>query len=486
MVAAVFSSRTALLASRAVGRVNSTTCLRSIPRAAFPTFTRYYADKSSLPRHTVVNMPALSPTMTAGNIGGWQKQAGDKIVPGDVLVEIETDKAQMDFEYQEEGVLAKILLQTGEKDVGVGSPIAVMVDDAGDVEAFKDFTIDDAGGKASSTPESKSSSPEPSKSESESQPAPAPSAEESTSTGSRLQTSLERLEGLEYAASPAAKVLALEKGIPLKNVKGTGPNGRIVKADVEKYSGSAGGPSASAAIGGATGLSDVDIPLSGMRKSIATRLQSSMQTSPHFYIGSDISVSKLLKLRTALNASAQAGEYKLSVNDLIVKAVAVALKRHPNVNASWVDSESVIRQYASVDISVAVATPVGLITPIVKAAHAKGLQTISNEIKELATRAKDGKLKPEEYQGGTFTISNMGMNDAVSRFTAIINPPHAGILSVSAPSKVAVPGRDGGIEWDDKITFTGSFDHRIVDGVVGAEFMKTLKRVVENPMELLL
>ncbi|KAK6535027.1 pyruvate dehydrogenase complex dihydrolipoamide acetyltransferase component (E2) [Arthrobotrys megalospora] len=484
MVAAVFSSRTALLASRAVGRVNSTTCLRSIPRAAFPTFSRYYADKSSLPRHTVVNMPALSPTMTAGNIGGWQKQAGDKINPGDVLVEIETDKAQMDFEYQEEGVLAKILLQTGEKDVGVGSPIAVMVEDAGDVAAFENFTIDDAGGKASSQPESKSSSPEPSKSES-STPAPAPSAEESTSTGSRLQTSLERLEGLEYMASPAAKVLALEKGIPLKSVKGTGPNGRIVKADVEKYSGPTGGAS-SATVSATSGLTDTDIPLSGMRKSIATRLQNSMQTSPHFYIGSDISVSKLLKLRVALNASAQNGEYKLSVNDLIVKAVAVALKKNPSVNASWIESEGIIRQYASVDVSVAVATPVGLITPIVKAAHAKGLQSISDEIKELAVRAKDGKLKPEEYQGGTFTISNMGMNDAVSRFTAIINPPHAGILSVSAPAKVAVPGRDGGVEWDDKITFTGSFDHRVVDGVVGAEFMKTLKRVVENPMELLL
>ncbi|KAK6542916.1 pyruvate dehydrogenase complex dihydrolipoamide acetyltransferase component (E2) [Orbilia ellipsospora] len=483
MVAAVFSRRTALLASRAAGRVNSATCLRSaVPRNSFPSFARYYADKSSLPSHTVVNMPALSPTMTAGNIGGWQKQPGDKVSPGDVLVEIETDKAQMDFEYQDEGILAKILLQTGEKDVGVGSPIAVMVGDAADVDAFKDFTVDDAGGKAATQTESKPEKTSESKEESKPS-SPAPSAQESTSTGDRLQTSLEQLEGLGYAASAAARTLALEKGIPLKNIKGTGLGGRITEEDVQKYSGPTGGSGASAAA--SSGLVDQDIPISGMRKSIASRLQSSMQNSPHFYVSSSISVTKLLKLRTALNATAE-GEYKLSVNDLIVKAVAVALKKHPNVNASWLESEGVIRQYGSVDVSVAVNTPVGLITPIVKAAHAKGLESISKEIIELATRARSGKLKPEEYQGGTFTVSNMGMNPAVSLFTAIINPPHAAILSVAAPKKVAIPGSDGGIEWDDQIAFTGSFDHRIVDGVAGAEFMRTLKKVVENPMEMLL
>ncbi|KAJ6265050.1 hypothetical protein Dda_1205 [Drechslerella dactyloides] len=441
----------------------------------------------ALPRHTIVNMPALSPTMTSGNIGAWQKQPGDKLSPGDVLVEIETDKAQMDFEFQDEGVLAKILMETGQKDVSVGSPIAVMVDEEGDVDAFKDFTADDAGGKPAPSSEPKSE-PEPSKSESQ-ESAPAPSGQESTSTGGRLQTSLERLDGLEYMASPAAKVLALEKGVPLKNVKGTGPGGRITKADVEKYSGPTGSAAAAA---GPAGAADADIPISSMRKSIASRLQSSMQQSPHFYINSDISVGRLLKLRQALNASAMANaskgepEYKLTVNDLIVKAVAVALKKHPNVNASWLDNEGVIRQHGSVDISVAVATPSGLITPIIKAAHAKGVQAISAEIKELAGRARDNKLKPEEFLGGTFTISNMGMIDAVSRFTAIVNPPQSGILAVATAKKVPVPGVDGAIEWDDQISFTASFDHRIVDGAVGAEFMKTLKRVLENPMELLL
>lgn len=425
--------------------------------------------------------------MTSGNIGAWQKQPGDKLSPGDVLVEIETDKAQMDFEFQDEGVLAKILMETGQKDVSVGSPIAVMVDEEGDVDAFKEFTADDAGGKPAPSSQPKSE-PEPSKSESQ-ESAPAPSGQESTSTGGRLQTSLERLDGLEYMASPAAKVLALEKGVPLKNVKSTGPGGRITKADVEKYSGPTGSAAAAA---GPAGAADADIPISSMRKSIASRLQSSMQQSPHFYINSDISVGRLLKLRQALNASATANaskgepEYKLTVNDLIVKAVAVALKKHPNVNASWLDNEGVIRQHGSVDISVAVATPSGLITPIIKAAHAKGVQAISAEIKELAGRARDNKLKPEEFLGGTFTISNMGMIDAVSRFTAIVNPPQSGILAVATAKKVPVPGVDGAIEWDDQISFTASFDHRIVDGAVGAEFMKTLKRVLENPMELLL
>ncbi|KAK6349425.1 pyruvate dehydrogenase complex dihydrolipoamide acetyltransferase component (E2) [Orbilia brochopaga] len=488
MVAAVFSRRTALLASRVAGRAHGAASTRStVPRNAFPLFARYYADKSSLPRHTVVNMPALSPTMTAGNIGAWQKQPGDKLSPGDVLVEIETDKAQMDFEFQDEGVLAKILMETGQKDVSVGTPIAVMVDEEGDVDAFKDFTADDAGGKPSAPPPPKSE-PEQLKHE-VSETTPAPSAQESTSTGGRLQTSLERLDGLEYMASPAAKVLALEKGVPLKNVKGTGPGGRITKADVEKYSGPTGGAAAAA---GPAGAADKDIPLSGMRKSIASRLQSSMQQSPHFYVNSDISVSRLLKLRQALNASATTNpatgkpEYKLTVNDLIVKAVAVALKKNPGVNASWLENEGVIREYGSIDISVAVATPAGLITPIIRAAHTKGVQTISAEIKELAGRARDNKLKPEEFQGGTFTISNLGMNEAVSRFTAILNPPHSAILAIATTKKVPVPGPDGAVGWDDQISFTASFDHRSVDGVVGADFMKTLKRVIENPMELLL
>jgi len=293
-------------------------------------------------------------------------------------------------------------------------------------------------------------------------------------------------------ASPAAKVLALKNGVPLKDVKGSGSGGRITKEDVEKYKGSTGGPAATGAGGSASppiassGPSTYeDIPITGMRKSIGNRLQQSKVTAPHYYVSSRVSVEKLMKLRQAINTSAN-GEFKISVNDILVKALGVSLLKHPKVNSAWLEKEGVIRQYSVVDISVAVATPSGLITPIVKSAHAKGLATISSEIKALAVRARDNKLKPEEYQGGTFTISNMGMNDAVSEFTAIINPPQSGILAVGSVKRVAVEDKEGGVKFEDQIVMTGSFDHRTVDGAVGGEFMKTLKKVLENPLELML
>ncbi|TGZ84763.1 pyruvate dehydrogenase [Ascodesmis nigricans] len=426
-------------------------------------------------------MPALSPTMTAGNIGTWQKQPGDAINPGDVLVEIETDKAQMDFEFQEEGILAKILKQSGEKDVAVGNPIAVIVEEGTDVEAFKEFTLEDAGGEkkpAAPPKEEKSEASEPPK-EAEPTPTPKVEVEQPERTG-RLETVLER-EG-RIPISPLAKQLALEKGIPVKNLKGTGEGGRITKKDVENYKPSAGVAGPAATVAAATSK---DIELTSMRKTIATRLKESMNNSPHYYVQSSVSVSKLLKLRQALNSSAN-GAYKLSVNDFLIKAVAATLIKHPQVNSSYREAEGIIKQYSTADISVAVATPVGLMTPIVQAAHAKGLAAISSEVKELSVKARDGKLKPEQYQGGTFTISNMGMNPAVERFTAVINPPQAGILAVGTVKKVAVPAQDGGVEWDEQIVLSGSFDHRAVDGAVGGEFIKDLKKVIENPLELLL
>lgn len=269
--------------------------------------------------------------------------------------------------------------------------------------------------------------------------------------------------------------------MPLKALKGTGPGGKITEEDVKKAA------SAPAAAAAAPGAAYQDIPISNMRKTIATRLKESVSENPHFFVTSELSVSKLLKLRQALNSSAE-GRYKLSVNDFLIKAIAVACKRVPAVNSSWRDG--VIRQFDTVDVSVAVATPTGLITPIVKGVEAKGLETISATVKELAKKARDGKLKPEDYQGGTISISNMGMNPAVERFTAIINPPQAAILAVGTTKKVAVPveNEDGttGVEWDDQIVVTASFDHKVVDGAVGAEWMRELKKVVENPLELLL
>jgi pyruvate dehydrogenase E2 component (dihydrolipoamide acetyltransferase) len=446
---------------------------RSVLRTGFNSHVvRYYA---SFPDHQVIKMPALSPTMQAGNIGSWQKKIGDSIAPGEVLVEIETDKAQMDFEFQEEGIIAKILRDSGEKDVPVGSPIAVLVEEGADLAAFEKFSVEDAGGNVSA-PAPK----EEKKEESSSAPTPAPtpaSEPEETSFQGRLETALDR----EPNAVPAAKRLARENGVSLEGVKGTGKGGKITEEDVKKLTS---GPAAAAAAPGAT---FEDIPLSGMRKAIASRLKESVQNNPHFFVTSSVSVNKLLKLRQALNNSSE-GKYKLSVNDFLIKAIAVASKKVPAVNASW--REGAIRQFNSVDVSVAVSTPTGLITPIVTGVEGRGLESISNNVKELAKKARDNKLKPEEYQGGTISISNMGMNTAVDQFTAIINPPQAAILAVGTTKKVAVPveNEDGttGVEWDEQIRLTASFDHKVIDGAVGAEWIRELKKVLENPLELIL
>lgn len=334
-----------------------------------------------------------------------------------------------------------------------------MIEEGGDVSAFESFTLDDAGGEkaapkeapkeeaseSTEAPDSGSGTAPPAK---ESKPEPA--SEESESTGGRLQTSLDRMPKGKSggtalaAAAPAAPAEALYE----------------------------------------------DVPASSMRKTIANRLKESMNQNPHYFVSATLSVTKLLKLRQALNASAD-GKYKLSVNDFMIKACAIACLKVPTVNSSWreIGGQTVIRQHKTADISVAVATPIGLMTPIVKNADSIGLSAISSSVKDLGKRARDGKLKPEEYQGGTFTISNMGMNSAVERFTAVINPPQAGILAVGTTRKVAVPveTEEGtSIEWDDQIVVTGSFDHKVVDGAVGGEWIRELKKVVENPLEMML
>ena len=381
-----------------------------------------------------------------------------------------------------------------------------MIEEGEDVSPFESFTLEDAGGEKAppkeAPKEEASQSSEPADSGSETSPLPSKKGESKSEaksdskadsasepqelelTGGRLQTSLER----EPNASPAAKALALEKGVPLKAVKGSGPGGRVTKQDIEKYQPTAGSTPAATAAAGTPSYED--IPASSMRKTIANRLVQSMNQNPHYFVSATLSVSKLLKLRQALNTSAD-GKYKLSVNDFLIKACAVACKKIPAVNSSWREQggQTVIRQHNTVDVSVAVATPIGLMTPIVKGVEGLGLQAISAQVKDLGKRARDGKLKPEEYQGGTFTISNMGMNAAVERFTAVINPPQAGILAVGTTKKVAIPveGEDGtGVEWDDQIVVTGSFDHKVVDGAVGGEWIREFKKVVENPLELML
>ncbi|KAH7322933.1 dihydrolipoamide acetyltransferase component [Stachybotrys elegans] len=452
----------------AVLRRRAAASTQNVLRTGFNSHVvRYYA---SFPAHQVIKMPALSPTMQAGNIGAWQKKPGDTIAPGEVLVEVETDKAQMDFEFQEEGVIAKLLKESGEKDIAVGTPIAVLVEEGTDIAAFEKYTVADAGGEAKPV--------EPKKEEkSESAPAPSstPEPEQYSSSEGKLQTALDR----EPNAVPAAKRLARENSISLEGVKGTGKGGKITEEDVKKLISS---PAVAT-----PGANYEDIPLTGMRKAIASRLKESVQNNPHFFVTSSISVSKLMKLRQALNSSAE-GQYKLSVNDFLIKAVSVASKKVPAVNSSW--REGSIRQFNTVDVSVAVSTPTGLITPIVTGVEARGLESISNTVKSLAKKARDNKLKPEEYQGGSISISNMGMNDAVDHFTAIINPPQAAILAVGTTQKVPVPveNEDGttGFEWDEQIKVTASFDHKVVDGAVGAEWLRELKKVLENPLQLLL
>jgi pyruvate dehydrogenase E2 component (dihydrolipoamide acetyltransferase) len=427
-------------------------------------------------------MPALSPTMTHGNVGQWQKAVGDKLSPGEALVEIETDKATMDFEFQEEGYLAKILLDAGAKDIPVGKPIGVYVEEEGDVTAFADFTIEESAKAA--------------------EPAKEPSSKEETkqaskpveSAPSESKPAAEVVVGDRIIASPIAKLIALEKGIPLKNVKGTGPNGRIIKRDVENYKAPAATlatagttVSASPAAAAAAAAAYEDTPISAMRKTIANRLSHSKHINPDYIVSSTVSVSKLLKLRGSLNASAD-GRYKISVNDILIKAIAAACAAVPQVNSAWLEQEGVIRRYNNVDVSIAVATPTGLITPVVRNVNAKGLSAISSEAKALGKKARDNKLTPEEYQGGTITISNMGMNPAVSMFTAIINPPQSAILAVGTVERRAIedPESESGIAFDDVMTLTASFDHKVVDGAVGAEWIKALKTVIENPLELLL
>jgi len=368
-----------------------------------------------------------------------------------------------------------------------------MVEEGEDVAPFESFTIEDAGGAAPAKPEPKQESAEtsePPPSDSSAAPTPSESsaavAAESDSTGARIETSLDRLPKI----SPAAVKVALEKGIAIGSIKGTGPGGTITKADVEKAKPAAAPAAAAAAVGGVPAYEDIEA--SSIRKAIATRLTQSVNTNPHYFVSAAVSVTKLLKLRQALNAAAD-GKYRLSVNDFLVKACAVACRKVPAANSSWREEggKVFIRQNNVVDVSVAVATPAGLITPIVKNVNSTGLESISAQVKELSKRARDGKLKPDEYQGGTFTISNMGMNNAVERFTAIINPPQACIVAVGTTRKVAIPAEeteDGvvGVEWDDQIVLTGSFDHKVVDGAVGGEFMRELKRAVENPLELML
>jgi len=442
-------------------------------------------------------MPALSPTMEKGNLAKWLKKEGDKVKSGDVIAEIETDKATMEVEAVDEGTIAKILVPEGTQDVAVNDVIAVLAGDGEDVKA--------AGAGAASAPPKAAPSAEAPAAKAATAPPPAAKAAATAAPVAAPQPAASAPQANGHArifSSPLARRLAKDAGIELGRINGSGPHGRVIARDVEEAKSGKGlkapaaAPSAGPAI--APSMSDKQvlalfepgsyevIPHDGMRRTIAQRLTASVQTVPHFYLTIDCDIGKLLAAREEINTAAPKDKekkplYKLSVNDFVIKAMAIALQRIPNANVSWTEGGMLKHKHS--DIGVAVAMPGGLITPIIRKAETKSLSTISGEMKDFAARARARKLKPEEYQGGTTAVSNLGMY-GIKDFTAVINPPHATILAVGTSEERAVV-RAGKIEIAHIMSVTLSCDHRAVDGALGAELIGEFKRLIENPVMMM-
>jgi len=446
---------------------------------------------------TQILMPALSPTMEEGKLSKWLVKEGDEVKSGDILAEIETDKATMEFEAVDEGTIGKILVPEGTEGVKVNAPIATLIGEGEDASAPVDISSAMASIKDAVSAEAKAPA----------KPAPAPAASEKKPLpeAAKAASTLPSGEGGKgrVFASPLARRIAQQKGIDIASLSGSGPRGRIVKSDVEgakpgaQRPAAAATPRAEAASAAGAGMAVAplpdarlfykkedyeEIPHDSMRKSIAKRLTSSKTLIPHFYLTVDCRIDGLLAVRAKLNEAAPKGGYKLSVNDFVVKASAMALTRVPEVNASWTDTAILRHKHA--DVGVAVALDFGLITPIVFRAEEKGLVAISGEIKSLAERARTKKLKPQEFEGGGFAVSNLGMF-GIKQFTGVINPPHAAILAVGAGEERAVVV-GGKIEAATIMTVTMSCDHRVIDGATGARFLQAFKQFVEEPAAMLL
>jgi pyruvate dehydrogenase E2 component (dihydrolipoamide acetyltransferase) len=424
-------------------------------------------------------MPALSPTMEEGTLAKWLVKEGDTVSSGDVMCEIETDKATMEFEATDEGVIGKILIADGTEGVKVNTPIAVLLEDG--------ESKDDIG--AASAPAAA---------------APAPAAQEAASpaaAASAAPSAPKSGDGTRIFATPLARRIAADKGLDLSQVKGSGPHGRIIKADVEGLSKSdapkaaaaaptataakpalAAGPSAEAVMKMYEGRQYEEITLNGMRKTIASRLTEAKQSIPHFYLRRDIQLDALMAFRADLNKQLEPRGVKLSVNDFIIKACALALQTVPDANAVWAGDR--ILKLKPSDVAVAVAIDGGLFTPVLKDSENKSLSALSAEMKDLATRARDRKLAPHEYQGGSFAISNLGMF-GIDNFDAVINPPHGAILAVGAGVKKPVVGKDGELAVATVMSVTLSVDHRVIDGALGAQLLSAIKDNLENPMTML-
>ncbi|MBE0453971.1 MAG: pyruvate dehydrogenase complex dihydrolipoamide acetyltransferase [Roseovarius sp.] len=425
-------------------------------------------------------MPALSPTMEEGTLAKWLVKEGDTVAAGDLLAEIETDKATMEFEAVEEGVVGKLLVAAGTEGVKVNTPIAVMLDEG---ESAADISSAPAKAEAPAAKQTEA----------------APQAETAAKTAPAAPKSA---EGDRVFASPLARRIAAEKGIDLAGITGSGPHGRIVKADVEgakaapaaadaetpapkaatPVAAAPSGPSSDAVVAMYQGRAYEEVKLDGMRKTIAARLTEAKQTVPHFYLRREIRLDALMKFRAELNKQLEPRGVKLSVNDFIIKACALALQAVPDANAVWA-GDKVLRLKPS-DVAVAVAIEGGLFTPVLKDAEMKSLSALSAEMKDLAKRARDRKLAPHEYQGGTFAISNLGMF-GIENFDAVINPPHGAILAVGAGLKKPVAGTDGELTVATVMSVTLSVDHRVIDGALGAELLRQIVENLENPMVML-
>jgi len=463
-------------------------------------------------------MPALSPTMEKGNLAKWLKKEGDPVKTGDVIAEIETDKATMEYEAIEDGTLAKIVVPEGTNDVPVNQLIAVLAQEGEDVKAAAASAA--KAGPAAKPPSAVEATPKPAqpavsavvqeaKAPPAAPPPPAPSAprrdtaEPVRTNGRGLASPAPAAAGRSFS-SPLARRLAKEAGIEIGRVQGSGPHGRVIARDITAAREGRGLRAPAAAPAGgpapmiAPAMTDQQIralyedgsyeivPHDGMRRTIAARLTASAQTIPHFYLTVDCDIGKLLEAREEINATAPKDKdgkpaYKLSVNDFVIKALALALQRIPDANVSWTEAGMLKHKHS--DIGVAVAMPNGLITPIIRNAESKSLSVISNEMRELASRARARKLKPQEYQGGTTAVSNLGMY-GIRDFTAVINPPHATILAVGAGEERAVV-RNGKIEAAHIMSVTMSCDHRAVDGALGAELIGAFKSLIENPVMML-
>uniref|UniRef100_A0A8C1ET01 Acetyltransferase component of pyruvate dehydrogenase complex n=1 Tax=Cyprinus carpio carpio TaxID=630221 RepID=A0A8C1ET01_CYPCA len=442
---------------------------------------------SSYPPHMKVLLPALSPTMTMGTVQRWEKKVGEKLSEGDLLAEIETDKATIGFEVQEEGYLAKIMIAEGTRDVPLGTPLCIIVEKESDISTFADYV---ETGVAASPPPAPTPVAAPA-------PAPAPAAP----TAAPATAPAAPRKGRVFA-SPLAKKLAAEKGIDIAQVTGTGPDGRVTRKDIDSFvplkptpvtaapapaapTAPTPSPPAAPAFAAIPTGTFTDIPISNIRRVIAQRLMQSKQTIPHYYLSIDVNMDQVLELRKELNAEVKADNIKLSVNDFIIKASSLACLKVPEANSSWMDT--VIRHKCKItDVTLKLLTPMGLITPIVFNAHIKGLATISKDVAILAAKAREGKLQPHEFQGGTFTISNLGMY-GIKHFSAIINPPQACILAVGGSEKRLLPAdNEKGFDVASMMSVTLSCDHRVVDGAVGAQWLAEFRKFLEKPFTMLL